>query len=383
MRRLIDSTYLFSVYRCIKGAGTSLDDVENFLRFVGEILIADHLLFTADETGPVYEPATKAMAEINSYCRSEKFIRHFSHRSVKYREICLRAARTLAGELSFVRPELFTIQRSRFEPHFTSSNPDERLAQLLESIKRGENASPPPLLSPATATQFVISQPEPFKALSAKMHAGFELDEVGTIAFAAAIRMLIYTHMGSSLKSDYLPATGRSRIHSLVQRVEHPYAQNLLESISKKSSAPNDPPIARAVSALVAINEGEPTAILTSAFVLRSKTSGARSYFRQEIPQDGCLIGENRLSRELKNAIDVQLGQSDPPSIFDALDPRLFLVGGLPAALIKVDKLGQWLTYKLRRRQTSEIASFLMLARKKDLEHCFTRLIHYSGVGNK
>lgn len=382
MRRLVDSSYLMAVERCLDGQAVSITDVETLVRFVGEILVADVLLHTADETGPVYEAVMDAASRINRLGGDARLLRHFSHRSMNYPQICQRAAEVFAKELRFIRTDSLVEPAAGFEPRFAAgvANPDISLVEILEDIKLGRWPQRPLLLAPATAPLSIVSNSIVREGLVELLEGGFQVTDTNALALAATMRMVVYALMGQELTADYLPATARARLHTLPERPENPDTADLVAQGMSGGKRARELPLSRAIDAAVGLADGSPEELLRLAFELRQATSDCRPLFRSGIPRDGSLEKDNRMARQLEEALAVRLHENDAPSLVRSLEPRIFLIGPVPGILLKLERLGEWLQWKVRDRQTTAVAEFIGRARKRDTRAAYERLAIGAGV---
>lgn len=382
MRRLLDSSYLMAVERCLDRQAVSITDVETLVRFVGEVLVADALLHTADETGPVYEAVMDAASRINRIGGDARLLRHFSHQSMNYPQICQQAAEAFAKELRFIRADSLVEPVPGFEPRFATgvANPDLSLVEILEQLRLGRLPRRPLFIAPSTAPLSIVSNPVVRKGLVELLERGFHVGDTNVLALAATMRMVLYAQMGEDLIADYLPATARARLHTLPERPEHPDTADLVVQGMSGGKKTGESPLSRAIDAAVGLANGSPEALLRLAFELRHTTSDCRPLFRLGIPRDGCLEKDNRMARQLEEALAVRLHDNDAPSLLRGLEPRIFLIGPVPGILLKLESLGEWLQWKLRERQTTAVAEFIGRARKRDTRAAYERLAIGAGL---
>ncbi len=326
-----------------------------------------------------------AASRINTLGGDARLLHHFSHGSVNYPQICQRAAELFATELRFIRADSLVEPVAGFEPRFAGgiANPDVSLVEILEDIRLGRLPQEPLLLTPTTAPLSIVSNLAVQEGLVELLERGFQVTDANALALAATMRMVVYTLMGQHLTADYLPATARARLHTLPERPEHPDTADLVAQGMSGIKRVREAPISRVIDAAVGLAEGSPEELLRLAFELRQATSDCRPFFRSGIPRDGCLEKDNRMARQLEEALAVRLHENDAPSLLRSLEPRIFLIGPVPGILLKLERLGEWLQWKVRDRQATAVADFIGRARKRDTRTAYERLAIGAGVARR
>ena len=382
IRRLIDCTYLHGVARCLRGEADHFDDVTNFLRLVGEILVADRILFTADQLGPVYKPAVEAATLVGDAIANGELVQHFDMQWVNYSEVCERAAADVAQDIEYL-PK--ATSGGALSPVFESlqSDPDGSLLHTLQlAVLSDRHDFPDPTLVPGNAARFVLTRPKVLNALRrTNVLNGFR-DANDFIRLTAAVRAIIYSHVGRELKATYLPAVSRAR---LLPSCSGPFIKTvsplMLDAVDTQKGSEKTLSLATAVDVVVRLSDGSPYDILRRAWQVRATTLPIRDLFGFDAPGDALStnLTAHAMTQQISKEFQAILKGQAPPRLLDCVEMK-FVMFAIPTMTVHPTKLQEW---KDRKAARSRIASFAELIHKSDLFDAvpaYTALKRLSGL---
>ena len=378
MKRMIDNTYLQSVGRCIQGDADSIDDIITFVRFIGEVIISSKIIYTADKSGPVYSISKNCQSEINEYATDG--ILHYLDKGKINKEKVFREVRSdIENEIEFLNSKEPDKKR-RFEPDFErSNNPDLIFHELLSYSKKKDVKSVKKKV-PSHSSQIlqilndqVISKVRDFGESHGKW------TEQQTLSLISSIRMLIYEKMSEFLDVYYLPATGRAKLHSVVNISEDNHISSVIEKDRKKEVSSDESLLASIVWSLVAVQEGKPKEILAKAFEVRKETKEVRDLFKPRVCVDALCLEDSGKRDRLQKVFDALMGEIDQPSLTDSLQPVLVLPG-LPTISVDLTKLQEWWSYKKNSQKMKIVARLILKAKSYSEDTILDRLIYHSGL---
>jgi hypothetical protein len=369
IRRLVDCTYLHSVGRCLNGEAIHRDDLANFLRFIGEVLISDRLHFTADPTGPVYGPATEVVKDISARIGTPRFITHFDSSVIDHVDACRRTAMVLASDiLSFRFVTQVGQPHGSISPQFTGLAPDpDRLLfdDLREMVRTGRGFPRPTTDGPAGVPRFVLSQPAVVKALSATSLLDSFDNEDAFLALTAAVRALVYRHIGIQLRAGYLPATARAKLLIVPPRFLDDIG-TIPRDVGQEDQRLS---LATAVDALVQFNSGHPGDILTNAWAWRDTLIPLRKHLLPRVPGDALAVSFDaaKENRTLNDAFSRLMDGIRDTSILDIFEVE-YVFFGAPNGSIKMSpgRLKDWLDHRRASRRVRAFADFVRPAKYMD-----------------
>lgn len=381
MRRIIDCTYLHAVVRCLRGEASHFDDLTTFLRLVAEILVADRIFFTADHRGPVYKPAIAAARELTASIGDATLLSHFEVDAINYADACEHAALDVATDLRSMGK--FSEPVGAISPVFDSSPQDPDAAFFWELRTALASTSPVALnfaLHPANAARFVLTRPKVLDALRKSCLLDTFTGEQHFVRLTAAVRTIIYRHIGAQLGATYLPASSRANLLPMSHR--DPYSVGgMAEGVFKASDSPFS--LASGVDAIVRLSSGEPKDIIRRAWQYRGAVFPVRDLLCRSAPGDALGASFRRVSdgRALASHLANILEGEDGPLLADCLEIQ-FILFAIPILTLHPGKLLQWTRRKRALRRIGKFADLLTraeelrnvsiyetLARKVGLKH--------------
>lgn len=382
LKRVIDCTYLAAVHRVLRGDANSTDDLRSFLRFIGEVLVSDRILYTADPMGPVYTQAQEAVAFIQALGGRERLLQHFSYTDFDYRGACERAAKVLSREVDYLIAS--ELPRSEFvSPVFDSgvAHPDTPVHDMLmQIIATGQPIPPPRVLTPGSAVHFVLSQGELARRVVQKRVILGNTSAEQVCSFAAAIRTFIYHQVAACLTATYLPSSSRVTLLQAVAPVSDDRDWGVLMD-NREASPAEDTPLVKLVDGLVHKCEGEPSSILREAFQLRDAFRAIRGFLRASLPGDACLFTFEEIAefRALDGVLNSLLSGERRPAISDFLDVTVICFA-IPNVRVRGDKFREWFKFKRRAEQIQRLARFIFDTKPTAESRPYRWLKHNAGL---
>lgn len=372
MRRLIDNSYLHGVGQCLHAEADHHDDLTNFIRFVAEVIIAEHVVFIAREDGPVC-PISKSIGDEINDLLDDQFVRYRPRAEFDRREYVQKVAEEIATELRFLRVDQEVLE-GRLEPHFyEGSNPDLDYHQFLKDPGRERVTE---ISDHKSSIGPILTEPQVQDSLSRYLERHSSWTRDATVAVTAAIRMLYYEVISRRVECSYLPAAGRARVNLLPTG-----ARTYLPDIDIKALTHEQDHgiVQRIVLALIKMGRGDPTQILSMAAEVREETTDLRSVFQSELVVDSLHYEHAELRNRLQSVLNAELGESETPSLLSSVEPSI-VFPGLPAINIDAKKLKQWINYKRDRQKIKVLTGYLKDSKGLTLAPYVRRLKVHSGL---
>lgn len=377
LRRLIDCTYLHSVVRCLRGRAVHPDDLGNFLRVVGEVLVADRLMFTADVLGPVYRPAMEAASELQEAIGDATLLRHFDISSLDHAKACEKAAIDLASDLRSC--DLFVSGGGVVSPDFENAVEDPDVSffdDLRTAVREPGLRLPKPTLEPSTVSRYVLTRPVVLDAMrDTKLLDNFTGTE-DYLRLTASVRSIVYRHMGGRLNAVYLPATSRAKL--LLSN------QTLVDTIGAiPAEVERGAPLfslASAVDAVVRLSSGDPREILRRAWQWRNTLAPLKEDLVQRVQGDALGSSFKKASqlRSMTKEFEGIVAGDPGPRLMDALDFQLVFFG-IPVVKVQGGKLQDYLTRNRAMRRLGSFADLIRDARDLQAISAYKILLHRAG----
>jgi hypothetical protein len=385
MQRLIDCTYLHGVARCLRGEAVHFDDLTNFLRLIGEMLLADRLLFTADPTGPVYKPSIEAASMFADLVGDKSFLQHFDIKWVDYMAACQRAATDITVDLK--KLPLPSPSVGPISPSFENSTKDPDglfLHDLRAMISSKQSAQSDPVLHPANAARFVLTRPDVINSLRRTNFLSAFSKEKDFVRLTAVVRTIIYRHIGLQLKSTYLPASSRAQLLPAFHRIGEDEITALFEAaynerISKVTSASFS--LTSAVDALVRSSRGDPKEILLNAWKARGVILPLRNVLAPAVQGDalGVSFKQHAQIRKLSKEFGEIINGNDGPHLIDCIQIQ-FVLFAIPSLTLYPGRFREWFTRKRSFQRVGRFAELIQRANNLKAIPAYKTLIQQVGL---
>lgn len=375
MKKLIDNTYLHAVGRCLDKEAMNLGDVTTFIRFVGEILVADEIFFTAIKDGPVYPLSKKSADRVNNFLE-ETLIKYKPRSEFDDDSISSKIVDELPFEI-----ELIDLKRdisvSRLEPEFKyGQNPDISLHPWLvqPSEDNYEKINPH-----SRRIADVLKHPRVMDAIQKLKKQSSQWNFFFTIALASSIRMLFYENMSRDLDSEYLPSDGRARLHKLSKSARAESLVNLYEKLDFKQNQLSKYSLKSLVLSLVVVGNEDPVKITREAVNLREETLPLQPSLESPLSGDSVNKTSSRLKGLIERMLKVEWGEEPPPSFTKIFQPQL-VFPGVPAVAVDLQELREWIEYKREKRKYKAVYETVLARKNTKLERSIEKLRFNCGV---
>jgi hypothetical protein len=377
MRRLIDCTYLHSVTRCLRGQAAHPDDLANFLRVVGELMLADCLMFTTDRTGPVYRPAVAAALEFESVIGDDKFLKNFEISTADHAIFCEKAALDIAADL---RDFDLSTRTGIVSPIFenTAEDPDGAFFADLKDIVSNRRSRLPELpLNATNVSRFVLTRPKVLDALheSKVLERMMQPDEF--LRLTAAVRSIVYRHIGQNMKASYLPATSRAKVLPLAPASAIDPVGGLPGTINEEGPLFS---LASAVDALVRVSDGNPQEILRRAWAHRKAMLPLRRFLTPNLPGDAVSTSFKRAAdvRSMSKEFDDIVAGVKGPRLLDAIEFQ-FVFFAFPIVKVQGGKFRDWIERQHAQKRAGRFADLVRNAKQLHAVSGYQKLIRRAG----
>jgi hypothetical protein len=372
MRRFIDNSYLHSVGNCLARCATSLDQVETFARFLGEILIAERFIFTADRDGPVMPLSETALEKIDTTANGAIEFEYIQIDEQRLSVSCAEAANHIVNDVQYLSNiDLPNLPLSAHPNFKHNQNPHISLHEILTSPRiswRRKLAFRDDLFGGASSANIaprIILSDRVISIIALRIEKQ-KWHLAHTLYLAVAARMLTYDSLAGRLSSTYLPSSGRAAIHR-VKRIERPISIAEFSGIGQlKKNEPDEGALLPVVAAIINVCDGDPVRSLKLALNVRKETERLRkelATLQQDPTSDACLFELQRFWRDYQDVIDGMVKGNRPPPLTMALKPSLVFFG-IPSISVDIEKLGAWLDYKRKAKKVRRIAAVFLHAQR-------------------
>lgn len=382
MHRFLDNSYIQSIGNCVQRRATSIEQVETFIRFLGEVLLAERFSFTNDPREGVAPVSSKAIQTIASVVGNEVQFEHTPMDEWSLELACDRVAHHMAAEIGYIsRKDILSSALSAY-PNFNDNvNPHELLHEILVnpmiSWRRkasfnkkifGSNSS-------ANIAPKVILTEEVLNTI-APLVSNKTWTVSHTLHLTIAARSLAYDYFAENISSTYLPSSGRAALHRIDSSVQVLSAKDLGEDDLFRTDGVKRDAMPGLINAIIRVSHGDPAKSLALAVAVRKDTKRLRTEFlevQQDLQSDACLIESQSLHRAYQDVVSTIVKGAKPPSMKMAFNLNFVLLG-IPSISIDLDKLETWYDFKRKEKKVKRIATVLLMARRLPLESPFELL---------
>lgn len=379
MIRFIDNTYIHAIDACLNGSASSLNQLKTFLRFIGEVIVAEKLVFSCDKNGPVYPTTQKAIEKIKLISDGVDLFKYYEIDSETYTATCDKVETLLSEEIDYMATTGET-EFNDFNPVFTGKNPHEQVHHLIMNNKSSKRISINKSFSAPISSNiapFVILRDSIYSKISKRLQDNKWSYEL-TQSISIAARMLAYEQIAETLNSTYLPATGRIANHVVNFKHRETTFIKLTDNINKELYRPkNFSDLSDIVDSLIVIANGDPQKLLKEAFELRNNTHELRRRFSQtkgNFQGDAYLISATKMIAEYQNILEYLLKGNQLPSLGMSIIPGI-VFPGIPILKVDIAKLKMWATFKFKSGHIKSIANLLLKAEEKRQSIAYRRLL--------
>jgi hypothetical protein len=389
MLRFVDNTYLQSVGACLSGQATSLKQVNTFLRFVGEIVIADSVLFTGDKEGPVFPVTERVFEDISRLLGTSTWLNYTAIDEKAFVSATYKAAAHLIEDIAYFDPNT-TSHNLETTPKLVRSmaDPQEELYSYLNSRRYSDMASRYAKPTTSNFAGFVLSREQVRNALADRLQRT-PLTRGGAAVLATVVRMLAYDEFAKVHNATYLPSTGRSEMWFLPAKIA-PLLLELLKVPAAVSPTQIDDrdTFNGIVRALITVSKGHPRDLLRLGWQLRHETSKIRNTFAHLHNRgDSLLLHSDDLLSEYQTIISQLMGKQPRPRLLNALLKSITFTIGMPTEQLALNSgvsdlpLREWLRYKIKHRHVHALAVLAKKAESLEDDTAYDQLIALSSGG--
>jgi len=277
---LIDNAYLHSVFRCFEAKARGIPDLNNFYRFIGEIISHKNIWINVNKKGTIYPQTIKAKKAIESMSSGKNIIRVMDQTKVNYDKVSMNVAQRMR------KTNLNSLLRfSRGVdsiPDFDGRNPDIEFHKWL--IGRNSNLSKTVSLSSgATYIPIIVVDKAGLwhnmnhKILSSEQ----KWSKIDSFILATRIRSWVYEEISIQRNVDYIPSITRGINSDFTFNSASIRSIILKEPNNHKEFKENLKNNHDIVSAIIARNMCNPEKCITDAFEIRDKTKKLRRYLEK------------------------------------------------------------------------------------------------------
>lgn len=389
MNRFLDNSYIQSIGNCTQRRAASIDQLETFARFLGELLVADSFFFTGDPSGPVAPISAKALEEIRFIIGDEVSFENKAFDIHVLRRVCSEVVDHIADEIDYLSKVNLPLSPYFAYPSFkNNANPHEALHGILIDKRiswRRKLIFREDVFGDATsaniAPQVILT--EKILDVIAPRISKAEWTLEHTLHLAIAARMLAYDSLAAGLSCTYLPSSGRASIHRADRFIKPVSVVELGVGDSFDVGDASEAVLPPIIDAIIRTSNGDPVKSLELAVALRKDTAQLRKRFARlqpDIGGDACIIEAERLRREYQDVVSSIVKGVRPPSLITALKPILILFG-IPSLSVDIEKFGTWVDFKLKEKKVRRVATVLLSARRLPHEDPF-ELLKKSALGS-
>jgi len=344
---LIDSSYLQSAGRALVGAAKSNTDIENFLRFLGEVVSQRDVAIVLATNGPVFKHSMEVVSQVNKI-GGRNVVRIIPGDSVCYSKVAANAIPRIRANLNrWICGPRSEAQSVDIAPK--GGEVDLDIHQFLASGARGAKNWPLGNGGAKFLAHHILTHANVVSELRDAISVR-ELPwlENNTVSLCAAIRTECYFELASSQGLSYQPSLARYAIASR-SATSHPILsivgnRKLRAGKLTVDLAGNE----RFLNALVTLGDFSPHAILGVAAELSDEISQLRDHLTEPSPRekgDAWVVWQDqrvdqirklylRMTREHQGVgLEVVLGASDGTYIL-----------GRPLEAAELDKLKEIIT---------------------------------------
>ena len=372
MNRLIDNTYLHAVGRCLKGQAHGIGDAVTYLRFLAEAIGVDTIFFSASQGGPVYPFSEEVALQINATV-GENLLQNLPRESLDLESAAKPVAKDLAEELLFLDPARIKTD-AILEPQFsTGESPDMGLHEWLKGSSTAEEVMALPNSRFSNLLLEIFSDEAVAPQLEKVGMAGTETSRSQTLTLTATTRLLLYLHAAKEIDAQYLPGADRIQLHSLPAGSAKLNSQ--VTDLLLEQELPEDRfSLSEVIAAILRLSSGSPRKMLEEAASLRIALGSHRKHFQSHMPGDKLFAQANKARHVLSDIVKARLGVQVAPSLIRTFKPKV-VFPGLPGVSLDVEKLAEWVDYKLTKKKVIAVAEVVVQGENYELSKSIHRFL--------
>ena len=370
MNKLIDNTYMHDIYRCLNHEAYNAKQIKSFLRFIGEIIITDELLYTADKNGPVF-PITKTTVNKINDIAGNRYIKYLDLHKQDFEEICSSVASVLKEEFKFINHESYEDAFSSIGPIFEGINPHEEVKKaLMNNRKELYMEYSEPISS--NFVPYIILRDSIVDEINPYIQD--KMIDIKFVQFISIfIRMLSYKRMAELHNLEYISATSRMDNELFNFPVNEYNILRLKDNINKDDIRPYIfKGVSDVVDALIVYCNGEPLEIIKQAFILRRKTEILRKKFSNETNE--ALLIKNTEINEIQEQLNTVFRKKISNSAGMIIQPNKAIIG-FPEKTIKNNLKENWLESKKYNNSIKYFANTFLYADERRKFNIYQRLL--------
>ncbi len=318
---LLDNSYLTSAYRCVKGKAESESDLQNFYRFLGEILSHKEIFVNVKLDGPVYN----STAEIINFLKSESN-GCFEIKLLLQSEIDYDSILNILTN-SILENNLDTLISSKYSedimPQFNGDNPDLNFHYWL----MGNNPAIPKDVSlkhGATYLPFILADKiDFFKKFKSSKKKNWTIEK--SLAVTSKIRSLVYSEIGKKYKLIYIPSSTRAKNTQCF--FNNPSLRNLLfqDELNYNDFKVNFTNNTNILTSIISRNKCVPIETLHDVFNIRKRTECVRKEIHRKPllkKGDSLLMYQYEKIDTLRNVLDDYLDKGKTKFSLEGFNPN-------------------------------------------------------------
>lgn len=276
MRILIDNSYLHSVSRCIQGNAKENTDLNNFYRFIGEIISHRSILVTAKKGESVYENTIENINIFKELGKNKTIIEYINPKNLNYISATNRVA--LRIQLMNLPTLVFSKKSKDINPEFKGNNPDINFHNWLIGEDKKYSSQNLEKFGSLFLPIIVVKKAKLWRKINAFINQLPEWEVSDSLVFATKIRSWIYNEISGSINASYIPSISRG--HNINLNFSSPTLRKLLftdntihNDFEKYFGTNND-----IITSILLRNNANPIDTIKDALSLRLKIKNLREY---------------------------------------------------------------------------------------------------------
>ena len=322
MKILIDNSYLHSVSRCIQGKAKQDTDLNNYYRFLGEIISHRSILITAKKDETVYENTIKNIKILKDLGNSKTVVEYINPENLNYNSATNRVAISL--QLMNLPTLVFTKQSEDISPNFKGNNPDINFHNWLIGKGKEFNSLNLEKYGALYIPIIVIKKAKLWNNIHRFIKELPNWEEKNSLALASKLRSWVYNEVSNSIEALYVPSISRGVNINL--KFSSPSLRKLLftdnaihNDFEKYLNSNNN-----IITSILLRNNANPVEAIKDALSLRNKIKDLRNHlYRTPMLKtgDALLVYQYEKIEELVKIKNEYIENGKPVFPFDAFNP--------------------------------------------------------------
>jgi hypothetical protein len=207
MRALIDNSYLHSVARCLEGQALDESDLNNFFRFMGEIISHREILITAQKEDEVYAQTIQKIEILEDLGKTKGIIEYIPPSDLNHKSAINRAASRVK---LMNMPTLTSFDKGAdISPKFSNTNPDIEFHSWLKGEGTDISSNDLEKYGNRYIPILLIKLAGRWEELNRHVLESEDWDQSDSLALASKMRSWVYSEIGEAIYSTYIPSISR------------------------------------------------------------------------------------------------------------------------------------------------------------------------------